>query len=233
MTDNSKKTMFIIPGFKMSPHDKAFSWLVTFLENKGLRVIQTPVKWNYRTLSQNTADFIEYYNKNKSAENYILGFSYGAVIAFLTASTLAPKGIFLCSLSPDFEEDRIFMNSEEKKYIGKRRYADTKKRSSSKIAKNLKTPVVIFYGEKEGDKYPALKKRAKETARLAQKSKLIVVKDAPHQIEAVFFGNTHEILSRGFDRSENNTPARITDGALLQQCKGCDCKSCQNTGCNK
>ncbi len=49
-----------------------------------------------------------------------------------------------------------------------------------------------------------------------------------------FFADTHELLNRGFDRSEQNTPVRIMDGVLAQSCRGCQqCVSCQNTGCNK
>lgn len=48
-----------------------------------------------------------------------------------------------------------------------------------------------------------------------------------------FFADTRELFSRGFDRSMQNTPARITDGVQGRSCQGCQCKSCQNTGCNK
>jgi hypothetical protein len=52
-----------------------------------------------------------------------------------------------------------------------------------------------------------------------------------------FFGNTHEILNRNFDKSKENTPARITDRISVNSaghCKGdSGCKSCHNSGCNK
>ncbi len=184
---NSGKTFFLIPGFKMQIRDKPYVWLVKYLEDQGIRVVKTLVVWNYRTLSQNTNEFISFFNKHKGEENYILGFSYGAVIALLAADIVKPKKIFLCSLSPDFVEDWNDLMPDlmlrERKLIGKRRYADTQTRSGKELARKLLVPAVVFYGEVEGKKYPALKKRSEETVHLAKNATLVVVKDAPHQID--------------------------------------------------
>lgn len=167
----------------MQAKDKPFSWLVKYLEAKGMRVVKVPINWKNRVLSQNAIEFIDFYSKQKSEENYVLGFSYGAVITILTANILKPKKIFLCSLSPDFSEDREWMKTiEVKKYIGTRRFADTLTRSGRKIAQKLMIPSVVFYGEAEGKEFPQLVKRCKETVRLAKNSKLIVVEEAPHDI---------------------------------------------------
>lgn len=167
----------------MQINAKQFSWLVTFLEDAGAKVIKVPVKWNHNTLSQNTDEFIDFFNGNKTGNDYVLGFSYGAIITFLSANVIKPRKIFLCSLSPDFVEDRSEMDKSEIKYIGKKRFADTANRSAVELAQSLQAPSVVFYGEKEGERFPALKKRCEETAVLAKNSKLVVVKDAPHQID--------------------------------------------------
>lgn len=177
------KTFFLVPGFRMQIKDKPFKWLVNYLEEKGVRVVKTPVDWNYKTLTINAAEFVDFYNKNKGQENYILGFSYGAVITLLTANELKPHKIFLCSLSPDFAEDKHWLKQGDIKYIGKRRYSDTRTRFGRVTAKNLKVPSVIFCGEVEGKKYPELLKRCEETAKIANNSKIIMVKNAPHQID--------------------------------------------------
>jgi len=167
----------------MQIKDKPFQWLVKFLENKKIKVIKTPIQWKNKTLSENSNEFIGFFNKHKTEENYILGFSYGAVITLLTASKTKPEKIYLCSLSPDFIEDRDVMIPRQKKYIGKKRFADTATRSGIDLAKNLKIPTVVFYGEKEGKDYLQLKKRCQETVQLAQNAKLIVVKNSPHKID--------------------------------------------------
>lgn len=193
----SDKTFFLIPGFGMQANHKSFRWLVAFLEEKGFKVVKTPVKWNYKTLSKNTLEFIDFFNKNKGGENYVLGFSYGAIITLLSANIVKPKKIYLCSLSPDFKEDRKLMRKDIAKYIGKRRFADAFTREGRKCAKELKVPSVIFYGEVEGKKFPALKTRCEETAKLAKNSKLVVVKDASHKIDfPTYITAIKEVLSK-------------------------------------
>lgn len=177
------KTFFILPGFKMQATDQSFRWLITFLEQSRVKVIKVPIQWNYKTLSENATEFIEFFNKNKGKQNYVLGFSYGAVITFLTANSIRPKKIFLCSLSPDFREDQSSMKAQSIRYIGKKRHQDTKTRSVRKIARDLEVPSIVLYGQKEGRQYPSLKKRCEEVVRLAKHSQLIVIKDSPHKID--------------------------------------------------
>lgn len=179
---NNQKTFFIVPGFQMQANHKMFSWLIKYLESRKHKVIKVPVKWDYSTLTKNAKEFEKFYNLNKGKNNSVLGFSYGAVITLLTASHLKPNQIYLCSLSADFKEDSVHMSKRSRIYIGKRRYEDTKNRSGIKLAKELSVPSVIFYGEVEGNKYPTLRKRCEETSKLAKNSKLLKVKDAPHDI---------------------------------------------------
>jgi pimeloyl-ACP methyl ester carboxylesterase len=178
----ANQTFFLIPGFKDQISNPSYKWLVVFLKDKGFRVIETPVTWAHKTLSKNAAEFADFFNEHKTDENYVLGFSFGAVLAFLTANTLKPQMIFLCSLSPAFKEDANLEVPWQIRYVGKKRLTDLDTYSAKKLAIDLQVPSVIFYGEQEGVDYPKLKTRCEETARLAKNSKLIVVKDAPHKI---------------------------------------------------
>lgn len=173
---------FIIPGFKQKTTSKSFLWLREFLNGKGFDVVMVPITWDYRTITDNVTEFEKLYLKYKSEENYILGFSYGAVIAFVSSEKLQPKKLLLCSLSSDFKEDVASMSDTIKDYIGKKRVADCLTRSGRDIAKKLTVPTTIFYGEKEGTLYPQLKKRCEETTHLAKNIKLVIVKDSPHDI---------------------------------------------------
>lgn len=177
-----KRTFFIVPGFKMRPASRSFSWLKTFLRSKGFSVRGVPIAWDRRTMEDYVEEFKVFYEKHKTAENYVLGFSYGAVIAFLSANDLEPRKIYLCSLSPDFREDIPKIRSWIERYVGKRRISEMKTRSGRKFARALRVPSVVFYGEVEGKKFPSLKVRCEETVALAPRSRLVVVKDAPHDI---------------------------------------------------
>ncbi|MDB5265601.1 MAG: hypothetical protein JWM39_314 [Parcubacteria group bacterium] len=181
--DTSNAAFFIIPGFKDQVKDTQYKWLVSHLKDKGVTVMQTPVEWNNKTLSQNAAEFVTYFNTNQKKENYILGFSLGAVLALMTANLLLPKKIFLCSLSAVFAEDLKAIDASFADYAGKRRQADFATLNGRMLAKNLKVPAVVFYGEKEIEEFPKLKNRCEETVRLAKDAKLVMVKDAPHQID--------------------------------------------------
>lgn len=177
------KKIFIIPGFKQKATDKSFVWLKKFLIAKGFGVSLVPIAWERRTMTDYAAEFESFYKKHNATDNYVLGFSYGAVIAFITANKLKPKKIYLCSLSSDFKEDVRSMKRGIVKYIGKRRISDSLTRSGKKIAKDLIVPAVVFYGEKEGRQYPQLKIRCEETVKLARQAKLVVVKRSPHAID--------------------------------------------------
>lgn len=183
------KTVFIIPGFKESAQGKKYKWLRDLFHSKGYLVKTVPITWNYKTVSDYIDEFESFYSKHKSEDNYLFGFSYGAVIAFSCAEKLRPKKIHLCSLSPDFKEDVKGIEDWIQKYIGKRRLEDCKKRSGVRIAKSLTIPTVIFYGEKEVAEFPQMKKRILETERLAKNVKVIAVKEAPHDISFPAYQN--------------------------------------------
>ena len=180
---NGRPSFFIIPGFKQKAGNRSFSWLEKFLKGRGFEVVRVPILWERRTMKEYVEDFIEVYKKHQSGENYVLGFSYGAVIALLSANAIKPKKIYLCSLSPDFKEDVSVMKPWLKKYVGKRRIAYSLKTSGREVAKNLEIPSVIFYGEAEVKDYPQTKVRCEETVKLAARSKLVVVKESSHQID--------------------------------------------------
>ena len=176
------KKIFIIPGFKQKATDKQFVWLKKFLTTKGFEVSLVPIKWDHRTMSDYALEFENFYNNNKARENYVLGFSFGAMISLISANNLKPDKIYLCSLSPYFKEDISKIAPGALKYIGKKRVVDSLTRSGRKIAKELTVPGVVFYGEKEASLYPQLKIRCEETAKLSRSIKLVIVKDAPHDI---------------------------------------------------
>ena len=100
----------------------------------------------------------------------------------MTSQSLKPNKVFLCSLSPDFKEDYKSISTKMRRYLGKNRLNDIQKRSGVEVAKLLTISTIVFYGELEGLKYPALKIRCEETAKLSKNSKLVIVKNAPHNI---------------------------------------------------
>lgn len=177
------KTIFIIAGFKHSASEEQYDWMKKYVKTKGFRVKVPEIEWNNRVLTEYVAQFTSYYKKHKTDTNYVLGFSYGAMIALVSASDLDPDKLYLCSLSPYFAEDLGSLKKSWKTYIGQRRLDDFSNYSAISIAKNIEIPTVIFYGQREGEKYPQLKIRCEETHSNIKSSKLVKAKDAPHRID--------------------------------------------------
>jgi hypothetical protein len=176
------KKIFIIPGFKQKASDTMFTWLRMFLGKQSFDVVMVPITWDRRIMREYVSEFERFYESHKSSHNSILGFSYGAVIALISAQKLDAKNLYLCSLSADFKEDLPFMKKWIKNYLGKRRVSEIETRSGREYARSLTVPTIIFYGEVEGKTFPQLRVRCEETANNAKHAELVKIKGAPHDI---------------------------------------------------
>ena len=177
------KTIFIVAGFKHSAHEEQYEWMKRYFESLGFTVKTPNIRWNNRTMTDYTHQFINYYNKYKSEVNYILGFSFGAMISLITADKLKPDSLYLCSLSPYFKEDLPTIKKSWRRYIGKKRIEDFESYSGITLAKRISMPTVVFYGTQEAGKYPQLKVRCTETKNLNSNCRLIIAQNAPHEID--------------------------------------------------
>ena len=75
------------------------------LKKEKYHPILVKIPWNATTVAENTEFFLKAYKKIVRKKKYILGFSYGAMIAFHASTKVRTSGIILCSLSPYFKED--------------------------------------------------------------------------------------------------------------------------------
>jgi len=128
-----------------------------------------------------TEEFLVQFRENKTKDNIVFGFSFGAMIASLTTQQTNPGKLLLCSLSPYFSRDMADFRADWRKKIGERRYQDFFNYDLGEMARNLLKGTTIFYGTKEGELYPSLKKTCEDAARESG-SRLVPVKDAPHDI---------------------------------------------------
>lgn len=155
------KAIFIIPGFRQSPSSKAYRELAGIFEMEGYSPYPVKIPWRNNTISQNTEYFLEEYKKIRAGKKYILGFSYGAMIALLTATKTETAGLILCSLSPYFKEDISGSNFKIKSSLMETRYRDFLSLKAKTLSKMIKTDkVLLLYGSKEAK---ALIKRVKKT----------------------------------------------------------------------
>jgi pimeloyl-ACP methyl ester carboxylesterase len=148
----------------------------------GFNVKIVDIHWNNRVMSDYVQQFRKYYERNKTETNYVLGFSYGAMITLISAPELKPDKIYLCSLSPYFNEDLKHLKPAWKKFIGQHRFNDFSKFSADKITTQVTAPTIIFYGGAEAAKYPRLKHRCEQAAQSIKGAKLVIAPNAPHDI---------------------------------------------------
>ena len=154
------KIVFIIPGFRHKSTSKQYKNVAKILKKEGYIPVAIAIPWKKSTILQNTSFFLNEYKKhislekykNKRKKTYILGFSFGALIALIAATKIRVSGLVLCSLSPFFKED---LSTKEKV-----KSTEFTKLHSRKLAKQIKTKQVhMLYGEKEAKK---LIRRAKK-----------------------------------------------------------------------
>lgn len=177
-----KKIIFIIPGFRQRSTSKAYIEISKILKNEGYSPILVEIPWRNSTISQNTKHFLKVYKKNRARKKYILGFSYGAMIAFIAATRVSATGLILCSLSPYFNEDISRTKNEAITYLMEERYRDFSKLHCATLAKKVKAKqVLMLYGKEEAH---SLIKRVTEAFHEieSEKKTLIPIKKAEHNI---------------------------------------------------
>ena len=166
-----KRVAFIIPGYKFSPSQSEYQQIGSYFESIHIKPIYIEVKWDRTVITENLKAFLEIYKDTQADEKYILGFSFGAVIAFLASSQVEFKAQILCSLSPYFKEDLPKIKKWWARFLGKRRFADFYALEANKLVTNVRTPTFLLYGS---DESYLVAERAQETFNDLQTSKKII-----------------------------------------------------------
>ncbi len=134
--------IIIYPGWGESFKEARYRKLAKTLENAGHKVTPMNLDWR-KPLSSNV------FAVPKSS--IIVGFSYGAVIAYLIAQKFPYKKIILCSLSPLHKfsyKDNLKMYQEHMTYEQAKVMADDTQKIKINL-KKLKVPYITLVGELE------------------------------------------------------------------------------------
>jgi len=141
---NERKVMFIIPGYNHLPTNKAYRQIAKIFKKEDYFPILVKIPWKNTNILENTKYFLKEYKKIKAKKKYILGFSFGAMIAFIASTKVRSSGLILCSLSPFFKEDLTMS-----KIIMKKNESFHKLRCVS-LAKKIKSKqILMMYGAQE------------------------------------------------------------------------------------
>lgn len=144
------KLVFIIPGGGQSVRQKGYKKITRFFKLRGIRPVPAHISWNYRTMSDYIAEFLKQYEATRGKRVvYLWGFSWGAMIALITALKIKPAMLILCSLSPWFREDLLYVPLRWRKRVGKRRLQEFKQLSFRQVAKQVRCPTILVAGSTE------------------------------------------------------------------------------------
>lgn len=189
------KKAFLIRGFRFgtSAADPDFESVRVVVQQSGYEVVPVPWTWNFKTLSQYTDKFVDFYTKNKGEYNVVIGHSFGAVVALTAAARTKPDLLVLCSLSGYFKEDMpkytktLLIKTPDLAFhrIGKRRRQDFEELSAAGVAKKVKKcgiSTVMLYGEQEKHMLPMLFHRVQQTASILKPARLIEIPGADHPL---------------------------------------------------
>lgn len=176
-----KKVAYIVPGYgETHLRQRSYKKIAQKCISNGIEPIYISIDWhkgdpeNFYGYLQ---EFLSQYKKPIDTKVYVLGFSFGAMIAFLTAEKTKPDGLILCSLSPYFIEDLPTLKPAWVKW-----FQDTFTKSKYRFytyASKITAQTYIIVGDKEGDECI---KRAKQAKKHIKNSMLTVVEGAKHNI---------------------------------------------------
>lgn len=176
-----KKIAYIIPGYcETHLKQRGYKKVAKLFENTGAEVVHVEIDWKRKSperFSDYAKQFLVQYKKPKNGEVYVLGFSYGATIAFLTAAKTKPDALILCSPSPYFQEDLANLRASWVRWF--RKNFTESDYSFAKLAPKVKSKTFLVVGDKEDKSCLA---RAKDARRRLLNSSLIVAKGAKHNI---------------------------------------------------
>lgn len=178
--DAMSSVAFIIPGFYHSPNETKYQMIAQYFQEKNIKTVVVDIPWKRKVMTDYVNYFKQVYLNNKADENYILGFSYGAVVSFISSPEVKPDLQILCSLSPYFAEDLPNIPQSWKKAIGKRRVKDFKQYSGINISHLVHCETIILFGSEEGSEVRACNDRVSQN--LEGKKRKIVLKGVKHDI---------------------------------------------------
>lgn len=175
-----KRIAYIIPGHQEShTKQKGYDKVTSFFEAQGITPIHVEIDWSkkpgqFKDFSQ---QFLKQYKKPKNAEVYILGFSYGAVAAFLSAIKTKPTAFIFCSLSPYFLEDQKNLKPAWLKWFKENMVKSDY--SFKELAPTISSKAYFIVGSEED---PSCLYRARNAKKLIPDSSLVIAKGAKHKI---------------------------------------------------
>jgi pimeloyl-ACP methyl ester carboxylesterase len=175
------KIAYIIPGYGQSyKKQKGYDKIADFFKEAGIKPIHIEIDWHSKNpdpFKYYVDQFLKQYKKPENSKVYVLGFSFGAIIAFLSEPKTRSTALILCSLSPYFSED---LPKLPKTWQGwwKKNF-DGSDFSFNKLVPKITTKTFLIVEDGAGLE---VQRRARSARRMIGNSSLFMAKGVKHNI---------------------------------------------------
>ncbi|HEU5114445.1 MAG TPA: hypothetical protein VFT82_01615 [Candidatus Paceibacterota bacterium] len=176
-----------------TPEEKESREIASLFKRAGFLPVVARIPWNkkaeFADMKKYVAIFLEQYkNHHKPGDKTcVFGFSFGAMIAFITAPKIKPETLVLGSMSPSFKEDIPRWRDVWKKELQKISYTAKDLYSATTIAKKISSKTYAVVGSKEAVE---VLWRAAEAVWKIPNAKLVIAQDAEHKVGQAEYRNT-------------------------------------------
>jgi pimeloyl-ACP methyl ester carboxylesterase len=172
-----KQVLYVIPGFREDKKNKKYRDLEKIARGAGFKVKIVNISWGTLPYSFEkwSKEFLAQYKREKGSA--VLGFSFGAIIACLTAARSKPSKLILCSLSPYFVEGQRRLRIKWLRWW--RKNMPENNYWFKDYLPSIKMPTQILVGGREAEE---CLRRARSAKRLIPGSTLQIVSGSGHNI---------------------------------------------------
>ena len=174
---NQKKKLYIIPGFGESTRTKNYRAIIKSARANHYDVIHLNIIWD---MDKTIPDYVKEVEQQIPKNNYngiLLGFSFGAYIAYVVSKNKIFTNYIFCTISPYFKENLKDIPQESKEFFGKK-FIEKLKRYS--ISEGNKNNAYFLTGEKDWN--IAINTNKKAEKNWTGESKFILIKKAGHEL---------------------------------------------------
>lgn len=140
------KKLIIIPGLGENIQGKNYRGIVRGAKNLKFKVKPIKIIWD---TEMDMSDYITQAEEQLPpdlSDSYVLGFSFGAYIAYQIALKNTAKGYIFCSTSPYFSDDIPKIPQASREYFGSKLFSSFKK---YKVGKTPNVPGYFFIGKED------------------------------------------------------------------------------------
>jgi pimeloyl-ACP methyl ester carboxylesterase len=180
-------TAIILPGWEHNVEDEGYTNIADMFRENDFEVLFYSPDWQEHDYQAWIAGLVKL-TKDSQGPLTVLGFSMGAMTAFMASSDIDLENLILCSPSGYFSEYALLLSNEEKKWA-EINVPDYDKLSAKKIVESCRVAHgYILAGRKELSDWPDFDKW---TTDLQQMTNWVFIKidDAGHEIEDLNYQN--------------------------------------------